>query len=206
MNISEQQTEQLLDRAAEGSESAVRELIISHRARLRRLVSLRLDQRLKGRFDPSDVVQEVLAAAVSRLPSYLENRPIPFYAWLRRLAWDSLIRLHEQHVIAQKRSVTREARPDLELSGASISQLATRLTASSPSHRSMRNELRRRVLEALNQLSHDDRELLMMKHIEELTLAEIAGTLGISMSAVKGRHLRALKRMNDRLRVTGEIL
>ncbi len=205
MNVSEQQTSQMLDRVADGSDSAVRELFEAHRSRLRRSISLRLDQRLKSRVDASDVVQNVMVEAIARLPSYLETRPIPFYAWLRRLAWDNLSRLHEQHVVAKKRSVTREVRTALSISSDSMLHLAERLSTSTPSQQLLRLEMRNRVQQALLELSDDDRELLIMKHLEDLTLAEIAATLEISIPAVKGRHLRALQRLNQQLSNMGDV-
>src|SRR5262249_62353015 len=80
-----------------------------HRGRLRRMVAVRLDRRLAARVDPSDVVQESLAEADRRLDGYLRERPLPFYPWLRQLAWERLTALYRRHVPAQPRSVTREA-------------------------------------------------------------------------------------------------
>ena len=205
MNLSDHQTTKLLNRAADGSKSAVRQLLVSHGPRLRRLVAIRLDRRLRSRLDPSDVVQDVITNAYVRLPAYLEHRDLPFYAWLRQLAWDHLVRLHDQHVKVQKRSVTREVHGTLDVDEESMLQLATRLSPSTPSQQSIRNEVTRRVHQALASLSAEDRELLVMKHLEGLTLAELAATLDLTMSAVKGRHLRALKRLGDRIKEMGDL-
>src|SRR5207249_1256497 len=91
-------TDLLLDQAAHGDRGARQQLLARHRARLRRMVGLRLDRRLAARLDPSDVVQEALAEADRRLSEYLRRRPVPFYPWLRGLAWDRLIELHRRHV------------------------------------------------------------------------------------------------------------
>src|SRR5205823_9047828 len=99
--------------ARRGDESAGHELLARHRDRLRRMVALRLDRRLAARLDPSDVVQEALADAARKLPAYLRDRPLPFYPWLRRLAWERLVKLHQRHVGAGRRSVTREEPPEL---------------------------------------------------------------------------------------------
>src|SRR5437868_8253866 len=101
-------TDELLTRAAERDCGAREQLLTRHRHRLKQMVALRLDRRLAARVDPSDVVQEALADAAARLDAYLRERPLPFYPWLRRLAWDQLVRLHHRHVAAGRRSVTRE--------------------------------------------------------------------------------------------------
>src|SRR5205814_8150781 len=123
-------TDQLLDRAASGDGRARQELLARHRKRLRRMVALRLDRRLAARVDPSDVVQEALADAAARLDGYLRDRPLPFYPWLRRLAWERLVTLHRRHVRAQRRTVAREEGP-LLLSDGSVLQLARQLVAPS---------------------------------------------------------------------------
>src|SRR5213593_3260301 len=101
-------TDVLIDRARGGDGAARQQLLVWHRDRLRRMITVRMDRRLAARVDPSDVVQEVLADAAQELSDYLRRRPLPFYPWLRQLAWDRLVELHRRHVRARKRSVTRE--------------------------------------------------------------------------------------------------
>src|SRR5215470_6717040 len=91
-------TEELLRRSQAGDRDARGALLQRHRKRLRRMVALRLDRRLASRLDPSDVVQDVLAAADRRLDEYLSERPLPFYPWLRQIAWDRLVYEHRRHV------------------------------------------------------------------------------------------------------------
>src|SRR5437763_1411592 len=105
-------TDLLLDRAASGDGTARRQLLDKHRRRLRRMIALRLDRRLAARVDPSDVVQEALADAGRKLDGYLRDRPLPFYPWLRQLAWERLVKLHRRHT-AGKRDVARGEPPDL---------------------------------------------------------------------------------------------
>src|SRR5947209_12664922 len=103
-------TDFLLNRAAAGDLGARDQLLGRHRDRLKRMVAVRADPRLAARVDPSDVVQEALADAARKLDGYLRDRPLPFYPWLRRLAWERIVLLHRRHVRAQRRSVTGEER------------------------------------------------------------------------------------------------
>jgi RNA polymerase sigma-70 factor (ECF subfamily) len=188
-------TDDLIARARHG-DAAARELLLAyHRGRLRQMVAVRLDRRLAARVDPSDVVQEALADAARKLDTYLRERPLPFYPWLRRLAWERLVKLHQRHITAGKRSVTREAHPALP--DESAMELARRLFApgGSPSHQVLRQELHGRVQAALGQLAERDREVLVLRYLEQLSTAETAAVLGITTGAVKVRHLRALERL-----------
>lgn len=189
--------ETLLAQAAAGDEAARQELLARHRQRLRQMIAVRIDPRLGRRMDPSDVVQEVLAQAWTKLPEYLRMPPLPFYPWLRQLAWERLVKLHRRHIQADKRSLTREEDGDMVLSGASVQALADRLLAkgSSPSVRAVRNEECRRVREALGRLPQTDRELLVLRYLEQLSTPEIAAVLQISDGAVRTRHVRAVERL-----------
>ncbi len=144
--------------------------------------------------------------ASRRLDDYLLTRPLPFFAWLRQLAWDRLVDLHRRHVRAERRTVTREEGPAMELSDESALHLAERLIGSgtSPSGHLMREELRDRVRSALARLSEGEREVLVMRHLEQLSTAEVASVLGISEGAVKVRLLRALERLRGRLADDGQ--
>jgi len=189
-------TDELLLGAAAGDGAARQRLLARHRQRLHRMVELRLDRRLRSRVDPSDVVQEVLVEADGALAEYLVRRPIPFYPWLRQLAWDRLVALHRRHVAAQRRSVTREeqgAGGEADPSEALVDRLID--GHSSPSRQVLREELRVRVRAALDRLAARDREVLVLRHLEQLSTAETAAVLGASEGAVKLRHLRALNRL-----------
>ncbi len=169
------------------------------------MVALRLDHRLRARVDPSDVVQEALADADQELSDFLRRRPLPFYPWLRQLAWDRLIQLHRRHIAAKKRSVGREEAWEAVLPDESAHELVEKLidSQSSPSRRLMGQELRSRVQAALAGLSPRNREVLVLRHLEQLSTRETAGVLGISEGAVKLRHLRALNRIRTRLEEEG---
>src|SRR5690348_474527 len=175
-------TDELVEQARGGDRAARQQLLVRHRDRLRQMVAVRMGRRLRARVAPSDVVQEALADAAQELSNYLRRRPLPFYPWLRQLAWDRLIELHRRHVRAGKRSVTREDPDALRLPDESAAQLAARLAdlGSSPSERLLRDELRQRVRLALARLSAGDRQVLVLRHLEQLSTADSAAVLGIS--------------------------
>jgi RNA polymerase sigma-70 factor (ECF subfamily) len=199
----EPDTDLLLERAADGDTRARQQLLTRHRDRLRKMVAYHMDRRLAARVDPSDVVQEALAEAAQRLDDYMRERPLPFYPWLRQLAWDRLVEEYRRHVGAGKRSVRREEPGVLDLPDESAVELAARLLdlGSSPSAHLLRDELRRRVRDALGRLPARDRELLELRHLEQLSTHDTAAVLGISEGAVKTRHVRALQRLR---RLLGE--
>jgi RNA polymerase sigma-70 factor, ECF subfamily len=201
MTFSESDTERLLEQARAGDLAAVNQLLVRHRSRLRTMVCLRLDPRVAARVDPSDVVQEALIEAHRRMERYLRERPLPFYPWLRQLTWDRLVRLHRQHLAVSKRSVRREVAMAPLLSDDSVALLARRLFSrdNSPQSRVVQAELHARVKNALEQLSESDREVLVLKFMEELSVLEIGALLGLGESAVKMRHLRALQRLRSLL-------
>ena len=190
---------ELLMQAARGDRAAFDKLVAGHRARLRQMVALRLDARIKSRVDPSDVIQETLVNAAQRFPEYVRTRPLPFYPWLRQIALDQLVRVHRRHLGAQRRSVRQETALAPLLSDESVQQLAGRLLSrgSAPDRGLLRSETRRQVQSALERLAPDDREVLVLRYLEQLTGPEVAAILGISPSALRMRQLRALQRLQD---------
>ncbi len=191
-------TDELLDRTAAGDPDAREQLLERHRQKLKRMVAVRLDRRLAARVDPSDVVQEALAEAARRLDDYLRQRPMPYYPWLRRLAWVRLDKLRRRHT-ARRRDVAREEPPDLPAESAL--ELADRLLApdTGPADAALRREQRERVRAALGGLAAVDREVLVLRFLERLSTAETAVVLGLSPGAVKVRLFRALERLRGRL-------
>jgi RNA polymerase sigma-70 factor (ECF subfamily) len=199
-------TDELLEQVSQGDADARGRLLDRHRARLRKMVGWRLDRRLAARVDPSDVVQEVLVEADGKLERYLRERPLPFLAWLRQLAFEHLAMLHRRHVRAQRRSVRREEPGVLALPDESAAELASRLvdSASSPTQHLVREEMRQRVRQALARLGERDREVLTLRHLEELSVADTAAVLGVSPGTAKVRHLRALQRLRALLEEQAE--
>jgi RNA polymerase sigma-70 factor (ECF subfamily) len=201
MALDAEMVDELLRRTEQGDSSAAQRLLAGHRDRLKNMVRVRLDRRMVARIDPSDVVQEALAEAAQRLPRYPLERPIPFYPWLRQLAWKRLEKLHERHLLTQRRAVGREERLTGHVSDESVLELAGRIAApgSSPSERLVRDEVRRRVHEAIAELSDLDRELLVLRYLEQLPAAEVRAILEIGEEAYAKRHLRAMQRLRRAL-------
>jgi RNA polymerase sigma-70 factor (ECF subfamily) len=201
MTTRDPDTDELMTRSLRGEAGAAESLLDRHRDRLRRMIAARLDRRIRSRVDPSDVVQEALAAAARGLPGYLRHAPLPFFAWLRQFARERLAKLHRHHIGARRRSVAREERPAADLPDDSVAALTRRLAAdgTSPSQGMIREEVRQGVRAALARLADADRELLLMRNVERLAMADLAAVLGISEGAARVRHLRALRRLRSHL-------
>lgn len=199
-------TRLLIVRAEEGDASAASELVDRHRDRLKRMVGFRLDPRLSARLDASDVVQDTMAEAVVKLPDYLRRRPLPFYPWLRQMAWERVVHLHAQHLQCEKRSVLRECEMALPTPDFSRIELAQQLFAKSagPSTVILRKERAAQAQQAIDQLGPNYREVLLLRYVEQLSMSEIAAALGISVAAVKMRHVRALERLRELLEDSSE--
>lgn len=188
----------LLEQVANGDLQTLGSLLERDRNRLRRMVALRLDRRLQGRVDPSDVIQEAQIEASNRLQEYLKHPTMPFFLWLRLITGQRILMIHRQHLDAKRRTVKREKSIDRgplpqATSAALAAQLLGRLTQ--PSQAAIREEIKNRLHEALEQMDSIDREVLTLRHFEQLTTSETALELGISEEATKKRHLRALKRL-----------
>jgi RNA polymerase sigma-70 factor (ECF subfamily) len=199
-----EETQRLLEQVRAGDRQAFERLFERHRAPLRQMIEVRADARLRARLDPSDVVQETQLEAFRRLTDYLERQPMPFHLWLRKMAYERLLNLRRDHVTAARRSVMRE----VPLPDASSLQLAARLLAgnasrSSPSARLARSELAAQMRQALAQLPEDDREILLLRYVDNLSNQEIAALLEINGASASKRHGRAILRLHKILRSMG---
>jgi RNA polymerase sigma-70 factor (ECF subfamily) len=204
MVANDKSTVGLLDRAGRGCPDAAGELFVRNRDRLRRLVQLRLDHRLQGRLDESDVLQEIYLEYSRCLSDYLRNPVLPFFLWLRYIAGMKLQAVHRQHLGVKARDPRREVSLGGALPQASSICLAAQLLGkhTSPSQAAVRVELQLRVQEALNAMDPIDREVLALRHFEQLTNSETAQLLGLSEAAASNRFVRALKRLRDILMQT----
>ena len=164
------------------------ELLERYRDYLRRMVAARLDRRLAARLDPSDIVQDTLADAAGQMDDYLRNQTLTFFGWLRLIASEHIREAHRRHLFAQRRSITRESRIP-EFTDESAVDLVRQLTAhdTSPSNRLIRQERSEQVKEALATLSPQDREVLAMRYVERLSIAEMAEALGIERERASRR-------------------
>ncbi len=194
------QTRRLFDRVRAGDATAFDLLFARHRAYLRRIIEMRIDPQLRSRFDASDVLQETQLEAHERLGEYLERQPMPFRLWLRKTAQQRLLRMRREHVEARKRAVDRE----VPLPQSSSIELARRLlrTGTTPSAQLGRRELAQRVRTAMGQLTEADREILLMRNFEGLTIREVASVLDLDPGTVSRLHGRALLRL-ERILVDG---
>jgi RNA polymerase sigma-70 factor (ECF subfamily) len=189
-------------RAAAGDLAALASLWERHSGRLRQMLRLRLDRRLQGRVDPSDVLQEAYLDLAARLPDYARERPMPTFLWLRLVAGQRLAQVHRQHLGAALRDAGREvslyrgALP--QASSASLAaQLLGRFTTASQA--AIRAERQLQLQEALNSMHEMDREILALRHFEALSNGESAEVLGLSKTAANNRYIRALGRLRDLL-------
>jgi RNA polymerase sigma-70 factor (ECF subfamily) len=189
---------ELLARLKAGDQAALAELFTLHRDKLRRMVELRLDHRLGGRVSPSDVLQEAYIDALKRVDHYFEKPDQPFFGWLRLVVGQRLADTHREH-LALKRNAMQEVPIYRGSPGASSACLAAFLVGNlaSPSHAAQRNESFALLEEALDRMDPLDREVLALRHFEELSNGETAELLGIQTAAASKRYVRALARLRQ---------
>jgi RNA polymerase sigma-70 factor (ECF subfamily) len=198
MTESEATTDALLQRARAGDQAALGALFAHYRGRLRQMVRLRLDRRMCGRLDPSDILQEAYLDVARRFPEYVAAPTVSFYLWLRALTGQRLIDLHRRHLGARMRDADREVSLYRgALPQASSASLAQQMLAglTSPTQAAVRAEMQLQLQEALNSMDPLDREVVVLRHFEELNNVETAQVLGIDVSAASKRYIRALRRL-----------
>ena len=195
-----------LVQARTGDLAGLGPILESYRSRLSRMVSLRMDGRLRGRFDSSDVLQETFVEVAQRLPRYLEDEKMPFFLWVRFLVGQKLLQFHRTHLGVEGRTADREIhlsqRPGADSApGASSLFVASAWLAQSgrgtPSEAAAQGEEHARVQEALDGMSATDREVLVLRHFEQLTNTEVATLLEITAQAASARYVRALTRLQS---------
>jgi RNA polymerase sigma-70 factor (ECF subfamily) len=200
MRADSSDVEELVKQAAAGDPRSWAELMKRYRSRLRRMVSFRLDSRLQSRADPSDVVQDVCLEAWQCLGSYISQPNTPFFLWLRAVVGHKLVDLHRHHLVARMRDAKREVSLwHGSLPGATSAALAAQLLGhfTRPSEAAVRAERKVRLQTALNAMDAIDREVLALRHFEQLTVSEAAAVLGIKEKAAGMRYTRALRRLKE---------
>lgn len=198
MTTPESDLSDLIKRAGHGDEAVAAELFSRHRERLRRMVNLRLDRRLQGRVDPSDVLQEAYLDVSRKLPEYANKSSMPFFLWLRLVVGERLLRVHRQHLGTAMRDPAREISIDQgggqpASSEFLAAQLIGRLTTASRAF--ARAEMQELLQQALDSMDPIDREVIALRHFEELGNDEVAEVLGLSAAAASKRYVRALLRL-----------
>lgn len=188
----------LLEQIGRGERDALDALLTQHRERLRRMIALRLDRRVQGRIDPSDVIQEAYVEACRRIDEFRRDPSVPFFVWLRFLTGQKLAHIHRKELGVQARDAARDVSinrgPLPEATSAALAaQLVGKLTA--PSQAAMRAEMKIRLQDALNQMEPVDREVLALRHFEQLSNSETALILGLSEPGACNRYVRALERL-----------
>lgn len=192
----------LLQNARAGDEKAGSDLINSYRARIRRMIDLRMDRRLNSRLDASDVVQETMLEANRRLSEYFQNPPTELFVWIRWIANDKLVDAHRFHLGAQKRDVGQEISIHRRtVAEATSYALAEHLLGrfASPSEAIRQVEVQAAIESAINRMEPVDREVLVMRHFENLTNKEVAESLGLTKSGASRRYIAAVKRLKEQL-------
>jgi RNA polymerase sigma-70 factor (ECF subfamily) len=206
MNENERDVRTLIERAANGDEAALSELMDLHRSRLKKMIRVRLNRQLHGRVDDSDIVQDAYLEAARRLPDYLKDPQAPFFLWLRRITFQRLIDVHRRHLGTR----ARDARLEIALyrgrlprvsSMSLAAQLVGRLT--SPSVAVANAEARLALQEGLNQMDDMDREILSLRHFEQLSNVEAAQELEIEPKTASKRYTRSLGRLKKILEELG---
>ncbi len=201
-DANEPEDHDLLIRLGNGDEQAMTELFARHRERLRRMIRLRLDRRLQARVDLSDVLQETYLEVAPRAREYLARPSMPPFLWLRFLTGQTLLALHRHHLKVHMRDAGREVslwRAANQVNSASLAEmLLGRLT--SPSRAARRAEMQLKLHQILDAMEPLDREVLALRHFEELSNGEVAYVLGVSQTAASNRYIRALERLKEMLK------
>ena len=200
MADSAEEPAKLLSRLKDGDKQALAALVSQYRDRLVRMVAFRMDTRLRGRVDPEDVLQEAYLDAVKRMHHFGEDTSTSFFIWLRMIVGQTLIDVHRRHLGAKMRDAGRE----IAVHGARHSQTTTVSLAAnllgnltSPTLAVRRAEMAGQLEATLDGMDPIDREVLALRHFEELTNSEVAEVLGIQQKAASIRYVRAIRRLKD---------
>lgn len=190
--------DEVVEKLQDGGDAAVAELFSDFQPRLERMVEFRLDRRLRGRVDSSDIIQESYIEVARRIGDYTSNPTVAFYVWVRQITWQTLVSVHRRH-LGQKRHPGMEVRLARKDANGTAYSIADALIAqlTSPSSAAQRAEEYDQMREALAKMEETDREVLALRHFEQLGNNEVAEILKISRTAASNRYVRAIKRLGD---------
>jgi RNA polymerase sigma-70 factor, ECF subfamily len=192
------QTQDLLDRARGGDEAAFEELFRRHRVRLKQVIRFRMDPRLAARADASDILQETYLEAFRRLPKYLETEKMPFYLWLRWIAREKVMAMYRRHLGAARRAIAHEV-PLLPTESSAEFVRGVMHPGPTPSQNLAKAELAERLRMVLGQLDQEERDLILWRHFEKLSIRETAQMLQITEAAASKRYIRTLEKLRKLL-------
>ena len=198
-----EQDQELINRVVDRDEDALAQLFSQHHDRLWRMVNFRMDPRLHGRVDADDVLQEAWLSVVQRIDHFLADASRSIFVWFRLITSQTLIDIHRRHLGTQKRNAAMEFSINRGWSSESTSfslsfHLLGHLT--SPTQAALREELSQQLKTALSSMQDIDREVLALRHFEQLSNRETAQILGISDQAASDRYMRALGRLKGVLK------
>lgn len=197
----------LVSRACDGNEKALAELFHRHRQRLRKMVSFRMDRQLQGRIDPSDVLQEAFLDLAKRLPEFAQQPRMSIFVWLRLVTMERLLALHRVHIQAMKRDARREVSLHFDPQGSDeASRLTTQLIdqLSSVDRSLIRDEERERLWQVIAAMESIDREVIVLRVLEELSNGETAEVLGLTKQTASRRFISAIQRLRSQVQdITG---
>lgn len=199
MSTQEQDENDLIQKAQNGDLEALAQVFEINRERLKRMIRMRMSERVRPRVAVSDVLQEAYVDLAQQLGNYAKDPKLPFFLWMRRITGLRLAKVHREHLGQKIRDVNRERRLDVAIPDASAVYMANQLAGqfTTVSEKAMRNENELRMQAAIEQVSETDREILAMRHVEQLTNSEIAVLLEISESAATNRYVRAIRKLKD---------
>ena len=188
-----------LDELKRRPQEAVAELMTKYQDPLLRMISFRLDRRLYGRVDPSDVWQDSYLEVSKRIEEFIDDPQVSFFVWARQITWQTLLKTNRRHLQTQKRDVTREEKSVRRQNDATSVALAARLLANvrTPSGEAVRGETIEQLRKALESMNDVDREVLALRHFEQLSNGQVAEILDLTKSAASNRYVRALAKLKE---------
>ncbi|MEL7500651.1 MAG: sigma-70 family RNA polymerase sigma factor [Planctomycetota bacterium] len=190
--------EQQIRLATDGDQAALASLFGHYKSQLRRMIAFRLDRKLQGRIDPSDVLQDAFLDLSKRLTEF-GNKNMSFFVWLRLVAHERLLAIHREHLGAQKRDARREKHLNQNATGASSMMLAAHLLGKNTSvvGRAIRAEKKAQLEALLESMDDTDREIIALRIFEGLSNGECAEVLGLTKQTSSKRFMRAIGRLRE---------